>query len=78
MDKMNLVSIYKVPDEQTGVSLRDLIRHEGIEAFLRSAQIPMYDSVMTMGIGYWGDIVVKEEDAPRAREVIDNFLREQE
>ncbi len=78
MNRMNLVSAYKVPDEQTGVSLRDLIRHEGIEAFLRSAQIPMHGSIMTMGVGYWGDIVVKEEDAPRAREIIDNFLKERE
>ena len=71
---MKLISVYKAHDEFEAISLRELLFKEGIEAVIQSRQIPMYDGVMTLAIGYWGDLLVKEEDLKKAKDLIDGFL----
>ena len=71
---MKLISVYKAHDEFEAISLRGLLLKEGIEAVIQSRQIPMYDGVMTLAIGYWGDLLVKEEDLKEAKDIIDGFL----
>jgi len=70
---MKLISVYKAHDEFEAISLRELLLKEGIEAVIQSRQIPMYDGVMTLAIGYWGDLLVKEEDLKEAKDIIDGF-----
>jgi len=71
---MKLISVYKAHDEFEAISLRELLFKEGIEAVIQYRQIPMYDGVMTLAIGYWGDLLVKEEDLKEAKDIIDGFL----
>jgi len=71
---MKLISVYKAHDEFEAISLRELLFKEGIEAVIQSRQIPMYDGVMTLAVGYWGDLLVKEEDLKEAKDLIDGFL----
>jgi hypothetical protein len=68
-----LVTVRRVPDEATGTMLADFLREQGIEAVLRSVQIPWLGGVETMQHGYWGRLEVLEHDAERARAVIDDF-----
>jgi len=75
MDRSNLISIYKVPDEVTGVTLKSLLEEQGIKAILRSSQIPWLDNIMTKALGYWGEILVKEEDRDKAKNIIKDFLK---
>ncbi len=71
---MKLISVYKAHDEFEAISLRDLLKVEGVEAVIRSRQIPMYDGIMTMAVGYWGDLLVKEKDSEKAKGIIEGFL----
>jgi hypothetical protein len=71
---MELISVCKARDEFEAISLRELLFEEGIEAIIQSRQVPMYDGVMTMAVGYWGDLLVREEDFQKAKELIEGFL----
>jgi hypothetical protein len=71
---MELKSVYKANDEFEAISLRELLFKEGIEAVIQSRQVPMYDGVMTVAVGYWGDLLVREEDFEKAKELIEGFL----
>lgn len=66
----NLVVVFRAPDEYVANIVRGLLVSEDIPAILESHQVPMYDGVMKMGEGYWGDVVVPEECAERSRELI--------
>lgn len=66
----NLIVVFRAPDEYVANIVRGLLVSENIPAILESHQVPMYDGVMKMGEGYWGDVVVPEEYAERSRELI--------
>ncbi len=78
MHKDNLINIYKMPDEITGIGIKSLLEKEGIDCVLQSSQIPWYDSVMVSALGYWGEILVKEKDKEKAEAIIEDFLRTRE
>lgn len=65
--------IYRAPDEMTAQLIRSLLESEGIPVALRSVQIPMYNGIMTKGEGYWGDILVTEDLADKARMIIEAY-----
>ncbi len=71
---MKLISVYKAHDEFEAISLRDLLEKEDVQVVIRSRQIPMYDGIMTMAVGYWGDLLVKEKELEKAKEIIEGFL----
>ena len=71
---MKLISVYKAHDEFEAISLRDLLEKEDVQAVIRSRQIPMYDGIMTMAVGYWGDLLVKEKELEKAKGIIEGFL----
>ena len=73
-----LVCVYKPEDEFLALSLKALLEEENIYVFLQSEQIPWYDSIMTMAKGYWGKLFVTPDNAKRAKELIEGFLKNKE
>lgn len=71
-----LVSVWKIADEALGLLLRNVLEEEGISSELRSEQIPWMNGIMKAARGYWGDLVVLEGDAERAREIIKTYLEQ--
>lgn len=69
----NLVSVFRAPDEYVANIVRGLLVCEDIPAILESLQVPMYDGIMRVNEGYWGDVVVPEEYAQRSREIIEAY-----
>ncbi|MBI2843574.1 MAG: DUF2007 domain-containing protein [Armatimonadetes bacterium] len=65
-----LAPVYRAPNENIAQIVRGILESAGIQVILKSMQIPWYDGVMTMGEGYWGDLLVSEDEADRAREII--------
>lgn len=69
-DFLNIESVYRAPNEMTAQIIRGLLESEGIPVFIKSLQIPWYDGIMTAAEGYWGDIMVTEDLAEKAKMII--------
>lgn len=69
----NLVVVFRAPNEYTANLVHGLLVSEGIPAGIESRMVPWLDGVMTMGEGYWGDVVVPSEYADRSRELIEAY-----
>jgi hypothetical protein len=65
-----LVPVYRAPTETVAEIVRGLVESEGIPTTLKSVQVPWCNGIMVMGQGYWGDLLVPECEADRAREII--------
>jgi hypothetical protein len=72
------VVIYRAPDEFTANIIRGLLVGEDIPVILKSRMAAMYDGALTMGEGYWGDVVVPRKHADRSRAIIEAFHKENE
>jgi len=70
----NLIVVWRFEDEGLGILLQKVLEDEGIASEIRSEQIPWMDGIMKAARGYWGDLLVLERDAERAREVIRSYL----
>lgn len=68
-------AVYKAPDELSAITLHKVLESEGIRAWIQSIQIPWYDGIMKMVEGYWGKVVVFEDQEAEAREVIEDYLK---
>jgi len=69
-----LVAVFEAPDEQTATMVRDFLQEQGVEATAVPIQIAWFSTVETMHHGYWGKVEVLGKDAPRARELVRDFL----
>jgi hypothetical protein len=69
----NLVVVYRAPNEVTANIVRGLLVGEDIPVMLESRMAAMYDGALTMGEGYWGDVVVPKQYADRSREIIEGY-----
>jgi len=70
----NLQVIYKAPSELLAVSVRDLLRQNGVPVWMRSYQISGYGGIGQMLYPYWGELLVEELDLERAQEIVDAFF----
>jgi hypothetical protein len=68
-------AVYKAPDELSAVTLREVLESEGIRSWVQSIQVPWYDGIMQMVEGYWGKVMVFEDQETEARSVIDAYLK---
>lgn len=73
----DLISVFRAPDEFTANIVKGLLEGEDIPVLLESRQVPMYDGALTMGEGYWGDVVVPSEFAARSKELIQAYQEKQ-
>ena len=69
-EDINYIPVYRAPKETIGEIVRGLLESEGISVMVRSVQVPWTDGVMVMGEGYWGDLLIPEDQADHAREII--------
>ncbi len=67
--------VYLAPDELTAVTLQKLLEAEGVDCHVQSIQVPYYDGLIGMVEGYWGRLLVLEDEEPRARRIIEEYLR---
>jgi Putative prokaryotic signal transducing protein len=73
--ELRTMAVYKAPDEITAITLQKVLESEGIPAFIQSVQLPWYDGIMKMVEGYWGKVVVFEDQEEEARRVIEDYFR---
>lgn len=69
-----LVEVYRAPDQISAEMVKSYLDDERIPAIIESRQIPWYDGIMKAAEGFWGTIMVPEEYAERARQVVQVFL----
>jgi Putative prokaryotic signal transducing protein len=68
-------SVYDAPDEFSALAVQALLSGSGIEAQVRSGQIPWVDGIMRNILGYWGRVLVEPDDYVRAKELLADYLR---
>jgi len=73
----NLVVVFRAPDEFTANIVRGLLVGEDIPVVIESRQVAMYDGALTMGEGFWGNLVVPEQYAAAAKEIIRVYQEKQ-
>ena len=66
--------VYKAPDEFSAITIREILKGQGISATIRSTQIPWYDNVMQRATRVWGEILVPEERKRGAERIIKEYL----
>jgi len=69
-------SVFQAPDEITANLIKGILESEGIEVLVHSHQVPWMDSIMKSAEGFWGDLLVPEEEAARARKVLEAYQSE--
>ena len=69
-----LVSIRNVPDEAAATLIVDFLKNQGIEATAVAVQMPWLGTLETLHHGYWGRVEVLEEDAERAKALVEDYL----
>lgn len=73
-----LAVVYRAPDEVTANIIKGILEADGIPVMLESRMAAMYDGALTMGEGYWGDVVVPQAYAARSRELIEAYRKSDE
>ena len=68
-------AVYKAPDELAALTVQKVLEAEGIRAWIQSIQIPWYDGIMKMVEGYWGKVVVFEDEEEAAQRAIEDYLK---
>lgn len=73
-----MTSIFKATTETEAYMVKGLLENEGINVFLKSWQVPFYDSVINAAEGVWGELCVLESDVDKAKEILEGFLLEKD
>lgn len=70
---MALVSVYQAADEFMALTVRDLLQEQGIGAMIRKDVIAGFNFDMGVSGGSFGEVLVEEDDANHALELIGAF-----
>ena len=73
-DEGKLVSVLKARDELEAITIQAFLESQGIDAAIRSRQIPMYDGIAKAWNPVWGYVLVMEENHDRAEELIMEYI----
>jgi len=70
-----LTAVASPADEPTALLFRDILKGNSIPAALRCLEMPWYDGLasLTMNRGVWGQVLVREADAARARRLLADY-----
>jgi len=68
--------ICKVPDEVTGMALHAFLIDAGCQASLVDLHGSFYGSVLSNLQGFWGEIIVPQDEAEKARKLVDKFWQD--
>ncbi len=69
-----LVSVLKARAELEAITIQAFLESQGIDAAVRSRQIPMYDGIARVWNPIWGYVLVMEENHDRAEELIKEYI----
>jgi len=75
---VDLFPVFDAPDELSAIHVRAMLQSAGIEARIRSAQVPWLDGVLANVVGYWGQVLVPRRDVLAARSLLSAYLEEVE
>ncbi|MCK4807332.1 MAG: hypothetical protein KAT09_06785 [Candidatus Aegiribacteria sp.] len=73
-DEGKLVSVLEARDELEAITIQAFLESQGIDAAIRSRQIPMYDEIARSWNPVWGYVLVMEENHDRAEELIMEYI----
>jgi hypothetical protein len=68
-----LVAVLDAGSEIEALAIQAFLEDQGIEAAVHSRQIPMYDGIARVWNPVWGEVVVLEPLAARARTLIAEY-----
>ena len=71
--KVELVEVYRAPDEVTAIALAGRLESAGMPATVQSLESYVYEWG-DLGRGYWGKIFVRKEDAEAALRIIEDAI----
>lgn len=69
------LAVYKAPDEIAAVTMQKVLEAEGIRSWIQAIQEPWVDGIMKMVEGYWGKVIVFEDQEEAARRVIESYFK---
>jgi hypothetical protein len=70
-----LKSVFKAPDEFAAITIREMLASNNIEAIVRRFETTWLDGLPKVLKGYWGDVLVNEEDWAEADDCVREFLK---
>ncbi len=73
-----LVEIFMAQNELEATMIKDMLESHGVDALIRSDQIVWYDGIAKAGRGYWGKVFVRDEDESKAKELVAEFMEQDE
>jgi len=65
--------VFRASTEMVAAIIKGLLESEGIPVIVASRQVPWMDGVMTMAEGFYGDLLVPQSEAERARTLIEAY-----
>ncbi len=71
---VDLVSVYRAPDESLAELVLGMLQSEGIAAAIHSEQSAVLEGVLDPAAAFWAEILVPEPDAEQAREIVAAYL----
>lgn len=73
-DETNLVKVLDAQSEVEAITIRSFLESQGIEAAIRSRQIPMYNGIAKIFNPVWGYVMVMEPDREKAMGLIEDYM----
>ena len=73
-DEGKLVSVLEAGDELEAITIQAFLESQGIDAAIRSRQIPMYNGIARVWNPVWGYVMVMQENHDRADELIREYI----
>ena len=73
-DEEKLVSVLEASNELEAITIQAFLESQGIDAAIRSRQIPMYDGIAKVWNPVWGYVMVMEDDSEKAERLIVEYL----
>lgn len=70
-----MICVYRAGSETEALTFVGLLKKHNIRARSVSKQAAMYDGIFQADIGYWGDILVSEDDAEESKLLIQEYLK---
>lgn len=73
-DEGRLVSVLEASSEIEALTIQSFLQSQGIEAAVRSRQIPMYNGIAKVLNPIWGYVLVMESEQETAENLIMEYL----
>jgi hypothetical protein len=67
--------VYLAPDELAAATVQKVLESDGIESWIQSSQAPGFEALLGLIEGYWGRVLVFEDQEEAARTAIEGYLR---